>query len=463
MISFREMYKMLENKGPGRATSSKGTIYKIEARNDSIIAFLESGKGRIYIHDDCWRKSHTCKGTWAGGIYNGRYSIFDWYEEKTNGEINDNGKSRNIVNTTKVEKPKNENARKELIKGWRTCLNKLFEEAEEERQKAIKEKKEHEDYKKISAEEVLEKAEEMKVFDDKTEFHRRTRSITNAMKSIKEDMDEVTYDNLDSLDYTIKYKLPRIKQIETVTDTNRTKNIVKHKSANSNNIKEKNIDLNNIHEVVMDYYNQRNYEHRFSSFDYCYNYFNTTSDLTKDMEKSCLQIGFYLASWGMLRNRDLLQKSSKHYQKLIEYISNLNKDDWKIDVDKYNDESLERLLDIYSNIKTILNGTVTLTTKIMLGVFGSIPAFDRYFKNTFNIISLKDLNKDALDKINNFYNENCKIIDELAKKITVLNFNKENKILISYTKAKIIDMYGFNKGLIIDIIEKKKDGKSWKN
>ena len=79
MISFSEMYKMLEGKGPGKAISSRGTIYRIEARNNNIIAFPKSG--RITIHNDCWSNPITCQGTRAGGIYNGPYSIFDWYKE----------------------------------------------------------------------------------------------------------------------------------------------------------------------------------------------------------------------------------------------------------------------------------------------------------------------------------------------------------------------------------------------
>ena len=79
MINFYEMYKMLDKKGPGKAISSRGTVYRIEARNNSIIAFPKSG--RITIHDDCWGNSLTCQGTRAGGIYNGSYSIFDWYNE----------------------------------------------------------------------------------------------------------------------------------------------------------------------------------------------------------------------------------------------------------------------------------------------------------------------------------------------------------------------------------------------
>jgi hypothetical protein len=51
--------------------------------------------------------------------------------------------------------------------------------------------------------------------------------------------------------------------------------------------------------------------HRYRSFDYCYNYFHTTKDLTKDIEKSSLTLGFYLASWGMLSHSRLIQLDLK--------------------------------------------------------------------------------------------------------------------------------------------------------
>jgi hypothetical protein len=82
MIGFSEMYEMLEKKGPGKAISSKGTVYRIEAKNNNIIAFPKSGK--VVIHNDCWTKSITCQGTRAGGIYNGSYTIYDWYNEVKN-------------------------------------------------------------------------------------------------------------------------------------------------------------------------------------------------------------------------------------------------------------------------------------------------------------------------------------------------------------------------------------------
>ena len=79
MIEFAEIYSLLVSKAPGKVTSSRGTEYRVEARIGKIIAFPKLG--RITIHEDCWTKSITCQGTWAGGIYNGLYSIYDWYKD----------------------------------------------------------------------------------------------------------------------------------------------------------------------------------------------------------------------------------------------------------------------------------------------------------------------------------------------------------------------------------------------
>jgi hypothetical protein len=91
--------------------------------------------------------------------------------------------------------------------------------------------------------------------------------------------------------------------------------------------------------VVNDFKAKSDPDSRYTSFDYCYNYFLTADDLTKDMEKSCLSLGFYLASWGMFRGSSfLLQHSVSHLKPTIEYISSLDASYWAIDVEKYNDQ-----------------------------------------------------------------------------------------------------------------------------
>lgn len=79
MYTFNEVYNLLLLKESGTTISSRGTEYRIEARNGNIIAFPKSG--RITIHEDCWGMNITCKKTRAGGIYNGSYTIYDWYRD----------------------------------------------------------------------------------------------------------------------------------------------------------------------------------------------------------------------------------------------------------------------------------------------------------------------------------------------------------------------------------------------
>jgi hypothetical protein len=85
MPTFKKAYDLLKLKGPGRAESSRGTIYRIEDRNGNIVAFPRSE--RVTIHQDCWGENITCQGTRAGGIYNGPYSIYDWYNDNSTSPI----------------------------------------------------------------------------------------------------------------------------------------------------------------------------------------------------------------------------------------------------------------------------------------------------------------------------------------------------------------------------------------
>ena len=121
---------------------------------------------------------------------------------------------------------------------------------------------------------------------------------------------------------------------------------------------------NDIEAIVTGYESQSKLEHRYTSFDYCYNYFRTTNDLNEDIEKSCLVLGFYLASWGMFRGSSfLLQHSVNHFKPTILYINSLDKSVWNIDVDKYDEKNIEQIIEIYNEIKKRLipNGNTDFT------------------------------------------------------------------------------------------------------
>ena len=197
---------------------------------------------------------------------------------------------------------------------------------------------------------------------------------------------------------------------------------------------------------------------RDSSFDYCYNYFysfyanDRLSKLASEenIQMSCFQLGFYLASWGMFRGRSkLLQKSVKCFEPLITWISKADRKLWEIDVDSYDDKAIQnKLIEAVDGIRKTFDfePTNTLVTKIMLGVFGNIPALDTNFSRSFGL-GMNKSNKNILkmlEKTYSFYTQNKKVIDDFE--IYTLDFHgKETKT--KYTKAKIIDMVGFVQGM----------------
>jgi hypothetical protein len=143
----------------------------------------------------------------------------------------------------------------------------------------------------------------------------------------------------------------------------------------------------------------------------------------------------------------LLQKSAHHYARIITGISKMDPVLWEIDVDKYDSNNIWKLLDCKEEINDLImcdgetHRDITLTTKIMLGVFGNIPAFDQFFTKSFKV---PEVNKETLGKIRDIYLDNKRIIDETQ--INTLDFITGKETSIRYPKAKLIDMYGFVRG-----------------
>jgi hypothetical protein len=207
------------------------------------------------------------------------------------------------------------------------------------------------------------------------------------------------------------------------------------------------------------YYSKTDNQSRWASFDYCYNYFykNKGQVLVNELEKSCLVLGFYLASWGMFRgNSNLSQNSVALYKPLISYISKLDNSYWEIDVDSYNEKNIKKIIEVYDEIKKLIipeNTHLTVVTKILLGVFGMVPAFDENFCRCFREIykgkkggGFRSLNKNSLQLIKDFYESNRCEIDSYYNNLFTTDFISGQKTNIVYSRAKIIDMYGFELG-----------------
>ncbi|MBI3465052.1 MAG: hypothetical protein HY000_18650 [Planctomycetes bacterium] len=190
---------------------------------------------------------------------------------------------------------------------------------------------------------------------------------------------------------------------------------------------------------------------RYASFDYCFNYFQSfreagdISALAKpeNIQLSCLHLGFYLASWGMLRgSAELLQKSARHLVPVIGVIASADVSLWEIDAHCYSETHIQRLLGAARIFRDSAGMSDILVTKIMLGVFGNIPAFDTNFKKGFRVTTF---GLKALRKIGAFYQEHGKVID--AYRIPTLDFVTGEPTQRSYTRAKVIDMAFFIEGM----------------
>lgn len=191
---------------------------------------------------------------------------------------------------------------------------------------------------------------------------------------------------------------------------------------------------------------------RYASFDYCFNHFqfhreqDRLPDLVEGevLQLSCLHLGFYLASWGMLRGSShLLRRSVKHYVPLIEVIANAPPEIWALDAEHYGDGNCAGLFETAQHIRAALpeGASQVLVTKILLGVFGCVPAFDTYFRKGFGV---SQFGPRGLRKIGEFYASNAAVIER--HRVPTLDFESGEPTERRYTQAKVIDMIFFVAG-----------------
>jgi hypothetical protein len=188
-----------------------------------------------------------------------------------------------------------------------------------------------------------------------------------------------------------------------------------------------------------------------ASFDFCFNYFQSfrrknnieAIAASENIEFGCLQLGFFLASWNMFRNSPLQRRSSKHYERLVENIVRFDPTIWDIDVPDYRDAAkVSLLLECGTMIAASLEHfTDLLKTKVMLAVFGNVPALDRNFRPGLGVSGFC---VESLKKIADFYESNRTEID--SYKIPTLDFVTGQPTDILYPRAKIIDMIGYVEG-----------------
>jgi hypothetical protein len=125
----------------------------------------------------------------------------------------------------------------------------------------------------------------------------------------------------------------------------------------------------------------------------------------------------------------------------VERIANVAPAVWELDLDGYDESGIDLVHQTALDIRTALRpieASDILVTKVMLGVFGCVPAFDTYFKKGFGVSTFS---KRSLRRVGEFYRANASVIDGLRQ--ATLDFTTGRPSTRLYTRAKVVDMTFF--------------------
>ena len=117
---------------------------------------------------------------------------------------------------------------------------------------------------------------------------------------------------------------------------------------------------------------------------------------------------------------------------------------WDLDLDGYDKDGIDLVYRTAADVRDALRpiqASDILVTKVMLGVFGCVPAFDTYFKKGFGVSTFS---KGSLRLVGEFYRANAAKIDGLRQ--PTLDFTTGQPTTRLYTRAKVVDMIFFIKG-----------------
>ena len=249
---------------------------------------------------------------------------------------------------------------------------------------------------------------------------------------------------------------------------------------------------------------------RYLSWEHCYSFFRQMKskyfnipdfthhpDWEKDLDMMALHLGFYLASWGMYRGSSFfLQHDYKFHKNIIIYLFTervLWESDFSKAEDLYNvfkdhsdneldtlSESFDRKLlidtkkqyfgngsfnngisDINSEDSEVSGRDVTQTqlTKILLGVCGCIPAYDRFFcdgikRNSISRSALYKLSAKSFSQLVEYWKTNGTAIINILSNVNALPFfNMPNDEIQYYPPMKLLDMLFWQLGMLYSIID----------
>lgn len=205
--------------------------------------------------------------------------------------------------------------------------------------------------------------------------------------------------------------------------------------------------------LITDYHKEtvKDSHGRYMSWRHCYNVFAQKRNVIEAqvVDYLALHLAFYLASWGMYRGSSfLLQKDYRVHIPIVKIIQE-HKYDALHGISAQElcmeenllliDDISCRIRDCYAREHPAFEGSVnkasdTLVTKILLGTFGCVPAYDRYYVQGVkrNNISSGLYNAESVRKVAEFYCENLEVFENLRCELS--------KCGINYPPMKLMDM-----------------------
>ncbi len=186
--------------------------------------------------------------------------------------------------------------------------------------------------------------------------------------------------------------------------------------------------------------------HRYRSWEYCYGFFRETtpSGIAAQRQIAALQLGFYLASWGMYRGSSfLLQRSYTVHLGVVDCLAEPRFSPlWERDfgAEREDRDLIPVILDAVGAIREAYapfgKPTDTLLTKVVLGTFGCLPACDRFFIDGFKRVGFQYsyLNERFVGRVLGFGLDNSTELREEQARI-------EASSGVRYPLMKLIDMY----------------------
>jgi hypothetical protein len=195
--------------------------------------------------------------------------------------------------------------------------------------------------------------------------------------------------------------------------------------------------------------------HWLRSWEHCYRYFRRVgpTGVVAERDTAAVQLGFYLASWGMYRKSGFIHRYAyTAHRPLIDCLAEprfLRLWQREFGAGQHDDELRPLVLDAVAAVRRAYapfgQPTDTLVAKVLLGTLGCLPAPDRYFRRGFKAegYAYTALDGPFIERLLRFSSDNAADLQSERDRIEKLGG-------LRYPVMKLVDMYFWQRGRELD-------------